>query len=204
MATVMPATAEFRKRASVSEYLDHEWAAEHSGGRKSEYFLGEIREMPGAGWRHNAIVGNVILAIGTRLRGKSFATCGSEMRVRVAVGGPFYYPDVSVSPVPPSIECDRGESLLNPVAVFEVLSPSTEAVDRGEKLANYMNIDSLSNYILVDAGVTRIDQNSRLADGSWRLDLLSGPAAILRLEFLGIEIPLAEIYDRVLPAQDAP
>ncbi len=154
--------------------------------------------MPGAGWRHNAIVANLIVAIGMRLRGKPFAACGSEMRVRVADSGPFYYPDVSVSPVPPSIARDRGESLLNPVAVIEVLSPSTEAIDRGEKLANYALISGLSDYVIVDPTSIRIDLYSRIEDDAWRLQLLSASEASLRLQSLEIEIPLSEIYDRVL------
>lgn len=154
--------------------------------------------MPGAGWRHNAIVANLIVAIGLRLRGKSFAACGSEMRVRVAASGPFYYPDVSVSPVPPSIAHDRGESLLNPVVIIEVLSPSTEAIDRGEKLANYAQIRGLSEYMIVDPNAVRIDLYSRIENDAWRLELLSNSEAKLRLRSLGIELPLAEIYDRVL------
>lgn len=201
MATVTTSTPPSASKVSVSDYLDREWTAEQTGARKAEYVDGEIREMPGASWQHNAIVGNLFVAIGMRLRGKSFAVCGSEMRVRVASPGPFYYPDLCVSPIPPAIVTDRGESLVNPILITEVLSPTTEAVDRGEKLAGYTRIPTLRNYLLVEPNACRVDHYSLDEDGSWRLVIHDVPSATLSLPSIGVELPLAEIYDRVLPAQ---
>ncbi|MGC1274402.1 MAG: Uma2 family endonuclease [Planctomycetaceae bacterium] len=194
----LPASA---ATVTVAAYLDREAAADKAGGRKAEFVDGEIREMPGASWRHNAVVGNLFVAIGMRLRGKSFAACGSEMRVRVASPGPFYYPDLCVSPIPPAIVTDRGESLVNPTLITEVLSPTTEAVDRGEKLAGYTRIPTLRHYLLVDPNACRVDHYSLDEDGSWRLVILDVPSATLSLSSIGVELPLVEIYDRVLPAQ---
>lgn len=193
----LPATP---PRVSVADYLDLEWAAEQAGGRSREFVDGKVREMPGPDWNHNIVVGNVGVAVGYRLRGQPFAICGSQMRVRVAERGPYYYPDVAVSPVPAAVVRDRGESLTNPVAVFEVLSPSTESIDRGEKLANYGRIASLVDYLVIDPDAVRVDHCVKQADGSWNVTIHEALVATVRLVSVGTDLPLAEIYDRLFPA----
>lgn len=200
MSTLITPALTAPSKVTVSDYLDCEWAAEQAGGRKAEYVSGEVRQIPGASWRHNAIVGSLFVAVGIRLRGKSFAACGGEMRVRVAADGPYYYPDLCISPVPPAIDRDRGESLLNPISVIEVLSPTTETVDRREKLASYARVEGLSDYLIVEQDLVRVDQYTLQPDGSWRLVILAEIGSSVILPSVGIEIPLAEVYDRVFPA----
>ena len=102
------------RHVSVSDYLDLEWAAAHAGGRKREYIDGKVREMAGANWQHNLIAGNLAGALVPRLKGQPLAVFGSEMRVRCASAGPFYYPDLTVAPVPPQILRDRGGLAAQP------------------------------------------------------------------------------------------
>ncbi|MBA3312969.1 MAG: Uma2 family endonuclease [Planctomycetota bacterium] len=198
MATV------FLRKLTVDEYLDREQAAEAAGGRPCEFVNGKVREMPGADWRHNVLVGNLSGAIGQRLRGKSFAVCGSQMRIRAGSAGPFYYPDVTVSPVPPRIAQERGQSLLDPVVIVEVTSPSAERIDRREKLASYGLIESVTDYVIVAQDVARVDHFSREGTRDWQAMVEERLAGKLSFSSLGVELPLAEIYDHVFPEDDPP
>lgn len=198
MATVTSSTI---PRIPVSDYLDREWTAEQSGGRKAEFVDGEIREMPGASEAHNIIAWNVGALLRFALKGKPFVAYPGDMRIRASETGPYYYPDLAVSRVPASIFRDRGVTLLDPLAIFEILSPTTENTDRGEKLEQYSRIPSITDYLLIAQDKVRIDHFSRQADGAWRLDLLVDLNASVVLPSIGAELPLVEIYDRVLPAR---
>ena len=88
-------------------------------------------------------------------------------------------------------------SLLNPQVIFEVLSPSTEAFDRGEKFRGYRRIETLTDYILVASDRMRVEQHIRQPSGVWTRREWNGPEGILSLASLDCELPLAEIYERV-------
>jgi Uma2 family endonuclease len=88
-------------------------------------------------------------------------------------------------------------SLLNPQVIFEVLSPSTEAFDRGDKFARYRKLDSLTDYIVVLAERIRVEQHTRQLSGVWIYAEYAHLSNALRLASLGCELPLAEIYEQV-------
>lgn len=180
---------------SPEEYLDRERAAE----TRSEWIDGEIREMVGGSHRHSTIAWNIAGELRRLLKGRPFSAHQSDMRVRIP-DGPYYYPDVTVAPDPPELEDDRKDTLLNPRLIFEVLSPSTEAIDQGTKLDNYRSISTLTDYLLVAQDTPRIDHYHRRED-AWRLEIIMEPAASLHLPEIGCELPLAEIYDRVVSTE---
>jgi Uma2 family endonuclease len=88
-------------------------------------------------------------------------------------------------------------SLLNPQVIFEVLSPSTEAFDRGEKFARYRKLDSLTDYVLVSAERMRVEQHTLQLSGVWTYAEYEHPSNRLRLTSVDCEVPLEEIYDKV-------
>jgi Uma2 family endonuclease len=92
---------------------------------------------------------------------------------------------------------DQNDNLTNPVAIFEVLSPSTEKYDRGLKFQLYRTIDSLKDYVLVNQEQVRIEQFTRRPDGTWTLHDYQGSDAELKIDSIGVAIPLRRIYDRV-------
>lgn len=92
---------------------------------------------------------------------------------------------------------EHRDVLLNPTVIIEVLSPSTEQRDRGDKLLHYLQIDSLTDYLLVSQEQPLVEQYSRQADGQWRFQVFSGLAAVITLATLDVRLSLAEIYDRV-------
>ena len=180
---------------SPEEYLDRERAAE----TKSEWIDGEICEMPGGSFNRDVIGGNIYALLWGALKGHSFVPYKGDLRVRIP-DGPYYYPDVAVSPDPPELEDQHHDTLLNPCVVFEVLSPSTESKDRGKRLDDYHRIRSLTSYLLVAQDQRRVDHYHREGD-QWRLEILTESTVSLHLPEIGCELPLEEIYDRVSRAK---
>ena len=97
---------------------------------------------------------------------------------------------------------ERQDVLLNPTAIFEVLSPSTEVYDRGVKLQRYRAIESLQDYILVAQDQMRLEQYTRGEGSVWTFRDYQGPGETLRIESIGVSLPLAAIYERIeFPAE---
>ncbi len=187
------ATESVDLRHTVAEFL----AVDRTGtGPRREWIDGEIREMVGASHEHNVLCHNLLLLLGSRLRGEPFFVYPGDMKVRVPRGA-FYYPDVLVVADPPSFEDDRRDIVLDPVVVVEVLSPSTESVDRGEKLAAYREIGSLVDYLLVDQSEPKVEHHARTPDG-WHSEVQSGLESSLTVRGCDCRLPLDELYDRVL------
>ena len=127
------------------EYL----VLERKATLKSEYLNGEIRAMPRANFAHNLITVDIATELNIQSRGRGWDVCMSNMRVKTGTKGAYFYPDVVVFCGDSQFEDNVFDTLLNPILVIEVLSPSTEAYDRGEKFAHYQELTSLREYILV-------------------------------------------------------
>ncbi len=118
------------------QYLEIDRQAE----RKSEYWQGEMFAMSGAAEPHNLILPNIIVQIHPQLRTRDCRTYSNDMRVRVSTTGLYTYPDMVVVCGAPQFLDARRDTLLNPTLIVEVLSPSTEAYDRGRKFEHYQSI----------------------------------------------------------------
>ena len=167
---------------------------------RSEYVYGEIFAMAGTQPVHNQIVGGIIRALGRRFQGRNCDTFLMEIRLRAAEGSMYTYPDLIALCGPARFDERLGAglpALLNPQVVFEVLSPSTEVFDRGEKFRGCRRIETLTDYVLVSSDRTRVEQHIRQPSGVWTREEWVGPEGILSLASLGVELPLAEIYERV-------
>ena len=174
------------------EYLA--WEAEQP--EKHEYIAGQTFNMAGASYRHNLLCAELIRVLGNALAGRDCVTLPSDQKVRVRAPGPFFYPDVSVACEP---NIDEGECLRNPVALFEVLSDSTDHADRGEKWRHYRQLPSLRHYILLSQAEPLAEHYSRTSgeQAIWRYEELRGEDAVLTLDALEIALPLAELYRRL-------
>ncbi len=176
------------------EYLLLEDRAEY----KSQYVAGEIFAMAGAQPEHAEITDNLTFALRTRFHGRPCRSYSADMRVRVPPGELWTYPDVTALCGEPRFDRSRGPAtLLNPQVIFEVLSPGTEAFDRGDKFTRYRKLDSLTDYILVAADRTLVEHHALQPDGSWTLRTYDQAHQVLSLVNLKCELPLAEIYERV-------
>ena len=118
------------------------------------------------------------------------------MRISIPTAKSYFYPDVGVVCEDPRFEDDVFDTLLNPIVVVEVLSPSTEAYDRGEKFAHYRQLTSLQEYVLVSQDQICVDHYLR-QEKQWIFTDIEKHDEILQLPSLQCELPLQEIYERV-------
>jgi len=118
------------------------------------------------------------------------------MRVKVAEAGSYHYPDIVVVCATPQFEDAHVDTLLNPTLLIEVLSPSTEAYDRGGKFAHYRKIATLREYLLVAQDQPSIERYLRQGD-AWILSEALGLEATVPLESIDCVLSLREVYDKV-------
>ncbi len=175
------------------EYLAGERATEE----KHEYFQGEVFAMGGASLAHVRIVSNLVRTLGNQLLGKPCEVLATDLRVNVPQTGLYTYPDVNVVCDELQFDDDHRDTLLNPRLIIEVLSPSTEAYDRGKKFAHYLTIESLAEYLLVAQDQPRIEQYIRQPSGDWLWHEAAALEESIRLPSIECELQLAEVYDRV-------
>ncbi|MCX5744627.1 MAG: Uma2 family endonuclease [Proteobacteria bacterium] len=152
-------------RMTYAEFLVHEEASE----TKHEYVNGEVYAMAGGTIAHGAIAMAIGTELSNALRDRRCRVLSSDVRVRVAATGLSTYPDVTV--VCGTIEAtpDDPHGVLNPTIIVEVLSPSTEAYDRGAKGAHYRRIPSLREYVLVGHAEPLVEVWRRNERGNWEL-----------------------------------
>ncbi|HEX9987422.1 MAG TPA: Uma2 family endonuclease [Chloroflexia bacterium] len=180
---------------SPEEYLALERKAEY----KSEYFNGQILAMSGASREHNLISGNIFGEIHSQLRGKPCEVYIGDMRVKVNPAGMYTYPNVVAVCEEGRFEDEQVDTLTNPTVVVEVLSPSTEAYDRGVKFAHYRKLASLQEYVLVAQDKVSIEHFARHSGpvGQWVLTEMDDLDGTLHLASIGCDLALRDIYDRV-------
>jgi Uma2 family endonuclease len=181
------------------EYLALERDAEY----KSEYFDGVIVAMADAKPEHSTLTFNLTGEIYPHLKRTNCKGVVSEQRVKATAGNQYHYPDMVVICGEPVYEIIHGlETLTNPTLIIEVLSPSTESLDRGTKWMNYQRISTLRDYLMVWQERPRIEHFSRSDDGNWGYQMLEGLDAVLVIKHFAIEIPFALIYDGVAFDED--
>jgi Uma2 family endonuclease len=183
-------SAALKPKLTVAEYLARERTAEVRG----EFLGGEVIPVPRTSREHNRLKENLVGEIGTRLKGGPCRTYSSTQRVNVSATGLYTYPDIA-------IVCGRAEydpadrdTLVNPVAVIEVLSPATESYDRGAKFRQYQQIPSFKEYVLVSQDDAVVERFVRQADDTWVLTVLTGLTGDLTFATVPVQIPLADIY----------
>lgn len=185
---------------SAAEYL----ALERKASYKSEFLRGEIFAMAGASKEHVTIVNNIGGELRARLKGRPCDVFGTDMRLKVDRTGLYTYPDITAVCGEAKFEPSAVDTLLNPQVLFEVLSPSTEAYDRGAKFGHYRQVPSLRDYVVVSQDKCLIEHFVRQPDDSWLLTVFDNMAQTVPLPALACELPLAEIYYRIeFPSPDA-
>ncbi len=120
----------------------------------------------------------------------------NDMRVQADGEKQYSYPDVVVVCGEPQFRDGREDTLLNPTVVVEVLSPSTEARDRGEKFLRYRQIASLTDYLLVAQNERRVEHFTRQSDSSWRL-VETAEEGVVSLDTVGCTLALDDVYNKV-------
>ena len=182
---------------TVEDYL----TLERSASYKSEYRDGQIYAMTGASRKHNLVSGNIYRELSLQLKKRPCEAYINDMRVKAAETSSYHYPDVAVVCGTPQFEDAQVDTLLNPTLLIEVLSPSTEAYDRGSKFAYYRKIASLREYLLVAQDQPNIERYVRQGD-VWILSEVTGIEASMSLDSIDCMLSLREVYDKVLDVVD--
>ncbi|CAN5688247.1 Uma2 family endonuclease [soil metagenome] len=178
-------------RFTFAQYL----MLEDDSGIKHEFLDGQVWAMSGGTPDHAAVAGNVLTLLNIQLSGKKCRVFTSDLRIRVEATGLGTYPDVSV--VCGRLELDpedaKRHTVINPRILVEVLSPSTEAYDRGEKLRQYQQIPSVDEIVLVAHDRREIEIVRREPDGSWSRHL-AGDGETATLSSVACGLPVSEVY----------
>jgi len=181
-----------RHRYSYAEYL----AYERDSGLKHEYDDGEIVAMAGGSRRHNVLASRISAAL-EQGRKPGCVAFQSDQKVRILATGKATYPDASLvgGPIAGDPAEPTGHTITNPRLIVEVLSPSTEEEDRGNKWQHYQLIESLHEYVLVSQSHARVESYRRLPTGAWEYrDITNGTmqldsGAVLDLAALYADLP---------------
>lgn len=177
------------------EYL----AFERGTDARHEYLDGHVYAMAGESLEHSRICVNLAGELREQLKGRPCEVLSANMKVVANVESLFAYPDLSVVCGLPLFHDERKDVLINPTVIFEVLSPSTEAYDRGEKFLRYRaQIPTLQDYVLVSQGEPLVEHFTRQPDGTWVSETVSGLSESLYLASIECRVLLEEIYSRVV------
>lgn len=169
-------------------------------GEPIEFRDGKIVAMSGGSVNHSRIVNNLAGELRSRLKGKPCEPFDPGLRVGLNQPGEYVHPDVTIvcGPVETDPNDKRGQTVVNPRLIVEVLSPSTELHDRKVKAAAFREMLTLQAYLLVSQDEPRVEPYYRSADGIWSFGTpVTDPAGVVPLPWLQIELPMAEVYARV-------
>jgi len=178
---------------SEEQYLEIERKAEY----KSEYINGQMFAMAGASLVHVQINSNVVFALRRNLSGSGCSVLFNDLRLRVPATRLYTYPDILVICGKPELADEHMDIVTNPTVIIEILSPSTQSYDRGDKFAHYRALPSLRDYLLVAQDRPQAEHWVRQPDGGWLFHEMSGSDAVIALDSIGVRFNLAEAYDGV-------
>lgn len=186
-------TAQPKHSYTVEAYLE----IERSGLVKHEYYRGEIFALAGSSEAHNLILTNLLTSLNLQLRNRPCKVYPSDMRVKIPKTGLYTYPDVSIVCGTPQFDDLKRDTLLNPLIVVEILSPSTERYDRGKKFQNYRTVATLQEYILVSQDDYHIEHYINQNNGNWLLTSYDEINTSFYLKAIDCTLIFADIYNKV-------
>lgn len=199
-------------RSKPAYTIDQYLAIERSAEERHYYLDGEIYAMAGESSAHGDISVNIVGSLVNQLKGTSCRVRTKDTKVRsgpfLSAGettrGLFSYPDILVICGEPEYHDVVQDVILNPKAILEVLSESTEAFDRGEKFTRLQTWNpTLTDYILVSQDRPQVEHYTRQPDGTWSYRLTTGLAASIAIPSIHCTLKLADAYDRVVFAEEA-
>ncbi len=179
-----------KPRMTLKEYF--EWEVQQDC--KYEYVNGEVYAMTGGTIPHSAIAVNLAAALRPHVRGRSCQVLSSDAKVAISESGPSFYPDVHVTCDPR----DRGaiDAIRYPCIIVEVLSPSTESYDRGAKFAQYRQIESLREYVLISSDRINVEIFRLNERNKWELTPYAAGETV-QLTSIDFECPIELLYEDV-------
>ena len=187
-------SAEPNRRYTLDEYL----ALERESEIRYEFWNGEIFAMSGGTLRHDQITGNIFDQLRRPLRRKPCRVFTANLQIKVPAAAPYRYADGSVVCGNVSVERFNGNDLLlNPVLIWEVLSPTTEAFDRGDKFTYYKSIPSLREYLLIAQHRPHVTQFVKESESKWSYVEINGVDGSVYLPSVECTLKLSEVYQDI-------
>ena len=178
---------------SPEEYLELETTADY----KSEYHNGQIIPMAGGKPNHNQLAINLTSAINYNLRKKPYRVFMSDLRLWIPDCRLYTYPDVMIVQTPLVFAENRQDTIVNPLAIAEILSDSTEKYDRGDKFRIYRSIPSFKEYLLISQTAMQVEKFTKNETNQWVLSEYAEKDAKITFDSFEFEIGLDELYDRI-------
>lgn len=187
-------STQLKHRYTLEEYFE----IDRTSDAKWEFWDGEIFCMIGASPEHNQVSVNLLIGLGSKVIARGCRVFGSDMRVKVPAYPPYRYPDLSGLCGEPIYEPVGGvEALTNPSLIIEILPPSTEAFDRGDKFTYYKSIPSFAEYLLIAQHRPHVTQLQKEAGGVWTYREMNSFDETLHVASLDCVLSLSEIYRAV-------
>lgn len=187
---------------TIEEYLE----IERGSLERHEFLDGQIFDMAGESLDHGTITMNLSMVLATQLKGTDCQAFSKDIKVRSGPvpkdkhsrSGLYSYPDLVVLCGTPEFHDDHRDVIINPTVILEVLSPSTEAFDRGEKFRRYHTWNpTLKDYLLVLQDRPQIDHYERQDNGAWSFTMNIGLDKRVAIDSISCQLNLTDIYDRV-------
>lgn len=185
-------------QVAVKYYTQQQYLAfEREAQERHEYYKGEIFAMSGASFKHNVIEDNVRGFLYNHLRGGKCRSFGSNLRVNIPANTLYTYPDILIVCDEPKFLDNEFDTLLNPSVIIEILSGSTANYDRGAKFNLYREIDSLKEYILIDAATTHFMHYTKNENATWTLFESKNIDEGFFISTVQLQVPLSQVYEGI-------
>lgn len=188
--TVEPTAADL---VTPDAYLDMEVAS----GDRHDFYQGQIIEMPGGTPNHNEIAGNLFLLLKLALKGLPYKVFITDQRLWLPESAMYTYPDVMVVPSPVTLQPGRNDTVMEPIAIAEVLSKSTRNYDRDKKFTAYQSLPTFQDYLLIDQYSMTVEHYARQDTNQWLLTLLASPDSEIHLKAVPVTLKLTDLYNDV-------
>jgi len=187
-------SAQPKLKYTLEEYLE----LDRNSDERLEFWDGEVFSMSGASRQYDRITVDFVTFLNSKLMGRGCEAFSPDMRIKVPSLPPYRYGDVSALCGEAIFEEFNGVDMLtNPMLIVEVLSKSTEGMDRGDKFSHYKSIPSFCEYLLIAQHRPYLTQYIRQGDGFWLQREYNSLDEIVKIESLDCELPMKEIYRRV-------
>lgn len=184
---------------TYEDYLEYELGNPY----RHEFYRGSVYAMAGSSREHNIITGNIYVSFRAQMRGRTCMAYQSDMQVGFAGEEACFYPDIAAVCGGEEIEKRKGERLLNPMVIVEVLSRSTESFDKKTKFETYQGLPSLTDYLLVRQDRIHITHHRRESD-DWPSLIYREIMDEIRLPSIGCVLRLADVYDTITWTEGQP
>lgn len=185
-------SAKQKKKYSVDEYLDKE----QTEMNKHELFDGKIVASSGSSRRHNLIVTNITISVGSRLRRQNHELYANNMHVKLS-DNDFCYPDITIVKDAPKFLGSEMDILLNPAVIIEILPEQMMFRDEVRKLEKYLSLPSIDEYLLVREGEMRVEHYSKQNPKHWNYRIYDISDDVISMESIQCKVSMGEFYSQI-------